>query len=469
MKHTRIVRAVVLPLLLAAALPALSYAPAPALSASTLTLRGAACTASYCLAVGNSKSIWMRVVSSRKAKATSVKSGSSHALYAAACDPGAGTTCVAVGTKEGIQVAGSGPSNGGNPWSSATWNPSSIPGKPSLYGVSCPDQQDCYAVGAKGAIARSGSSGTQWLGVSGVTNMSLYSISCSSSTQCMAVGEKGIVVVSTGYQSWQAYGGTGTDLYGVSCAPGGAFCMAVGQGGVIRTSTGISGQLTPIVTSPVALQQQDLYGVACPATTFCEVVGAAGTDLVLRPQAPSSGGAAPAAWTVTPISHGSLSHTLYAVACTPSTATSGAAVAGCLVVGSGRTFLWKAYGPGFAPAAASLSAQLAGNWIATTATLDFAYLSITANGTGSYSIHASGQLHAEEGVQPLVLSSDGTSATATYPSMATGTCWGTATVSLKLSMKGSQLEVTYTYSNASGSSAGNDCVSNTSTNLYNRE
>lgn len=217
------------------------------------TLYGVACTSpSSCVAVGYNGSALIEAWngSSWSTSATPNDPNSAPLLYSVSC---AGpSSCVAVGYDH--------TSTGGNDalvetWNGTTWSitPSPDPSTGSfginvLSGVSCPDSNDCLAVGyyetsTAGQTLVESWDGTSWTvtpspSPGSVFNM-LKAISCTSSTSCVAVGTAGAVPGAgvTLIQTWNGNGwftspspnqGSNDTLLSTSCPSAGS-CFAVGS------------------------------------------------------------------------------------------------------------------------------------------------------------------------------------------------------------------------------------------------
>jgi len=178
--------------------------------------------------------------------------------------------------------------------------------------VSCVNADFCMAVGAPASLDLSPFAefwnGTTWAevalpevnGQSG-PKVQLAGVSCVTAQFCIAVGN----VVSGGAEAplieqwngsaWtvvQSSGSAATGLEDVSCLNVG-FCMAVGFGGATTSSVFVEqwdgATWTPSsVPNPGTDADAFAYGVSCTTTTFCTMVGTAGT--------PPSGAAYVASW-----------------------------------------------------------------------------------------------------------------------------------------------------------------------------
>jgi hypothetical protein len=152
-----------------------------------------------------------------------------------------------------------------------------------LLGVSCPDSEHCFAVGAdSGAdpvILATSNAGASWTRQTAPAGKQLDAIACTSDTLCWAVGEGGEILHTSNGSSWS----TQTDpneanVLGIAC-PSASVCVAVGakkpaNGLILRTTNGGSSWSALGSTGG-----EQLNAVACPNTTHCWAVGAAGLIL----------------------------------------------------------------------------------------------------------------------------------------------------------------------------------------------
>jgi hypothetical protein len=230
-----------------------------------------------------------------------------------------GVTCTATGSclAVGDYVTSSGADvTLAERWNGSTWavqptpNPSGAQFFSFLTGVSCTGPAACEAVGASDAgIFAERWNGTNWSlqtvpAPAGAQFGLLLSVSCAASS-CEAVGgytdsSGAFVTLGEGWNgtAWRAQPtpnparANSNGLNGVSC-PSPSDCTGVGQG---------NGGGTPItlgerwrggrwsieaVPSPVGAANNQLNGIACPATDACVAVGVAG---------PPSGGSTEALW-----------------------------------------------------------------------------------------------------------------------------------------------------------------------------
>ncbi len=202
-------------------------------------------------------------------------------------------------------------------WTLRQLPPQSIEGSSStnqvvLYGVSCPSNSLCLAVGALDTIAFSQTptaGADRWHVVNptydepkqscleeGQPAASCYrprgaidAVSCASESLCVAVGYEGSVFVSIdpagGARTWSVSdvneGGSATHLTGVSC-PSASLCVAVSggygaaTGRILTSSEPASGRwrATQLAGSP------DLHGVSCATPAICVAVAKGGRIFV---------------------------------------------------------------------------------------------------------------------------------------------------------------------------------------------
>ena len=86
---------------------------------------------------------------------------------------------------------------------SGSWTQQTASLAHTLFGISCPTQSTCFAVGSGGFMLRTTDAGTTWTPLaSGVTD-SFLSISCPNTTTCFTADNNGIVLKTTdGGQTW---------------------------------------------------------------------------------------------------------------------------------------------------------------------------------------------------------------------------------------------------------------------------
>ena len=125
----------------------------------------------------------------------------------------------------------------GTSWASTPVPFSVLDGLEAMNGVGC-HLRLCVGVGARGLIAVSSDSGSQWSPTPPVTSATLEATSCPTALRCVAVGTAGTVLrtVDAG-ASWVAESSpTGQTLLGVDC-PSVDDCVAAGSGGTVLTSS----------------------------------------------------------------------------------------------------------------------------------------------------------------------------------------------------------------------------------------
>jgi photosystem II stability/assembly factor-like uncharacterized protein len=144
-----------------------------------------------------------------------------------------------------------------------------------LQSVSCPTEQICYTVGARGTIFKTTDNSFSWYEQSTPLSTTLFSIACQSATFCVAVGDLGKIRYTTDGTNWNtAPAFDNTPLYNINC-PATDECVAVGRGGLILRMNG----------TPISWVQENsgtnsmLFAVSCPATGTCYATGENGTLL----------------------------------------------------------------------------------------------------------------------------------------------------------------------------------------------
>jgi hypothetical protein len=174
------------------------------------------------------------------------------------------------------------------------WALSQLPGKPTLYGMSCPSPSLCVTVGSNNSVASStdptggagdwqlvypGAGSQEEPGGEGSYNGSqVRGIACPSAGLCVASSLDGFLYSSsnpTGPASaWNVADvspkGPNTHMYGISC-PSPSLCVAVAFGGKIVTSTHPTGGGAAWATAQLAEPLQ-LSGVSCPSPSLCVAV-----------------------------------------------------------------------------------------------------------------------------------------------------------------------------------------------------
>jgi photosystem II stability/assembly factor-like uncharacterized protein len=147
-----------------------------------------------------------------------------------------------------------------------------------MVGMSCSDSSHCSAVGLTGSTgcATSTADGNNWSALQcSSTGKSLLAVSCPTSTACFAVGAGGWIYQNTNPTvGWQTHASpTMADLYGVSC-PSANVCFAAGLTGVVIATT--DGGVTWTVSAAGNGSPGDLFAISCPTTSMCMAVGRAG-------------------------------------------------------------------------------------------------------------------------------------------------------------------------------------------------
>ena len=177
--------------------------------------------------------------------------------------------CVAVGQGTNgvglVEVS----NNGG-----ASFTDEPVPaGLPALFGVSCPDNAHCYAVGGSDFIA-STNGGLSWT-IQSQSGVDLYTVACESDTTCVSSGFNGS---GSSPQSffYTADGGTTWNL--TNSSPGGiatymtclsSSCIGVGAGLLQTVDGGETWSLVPSTGQNTLFDTDDCL----PTTTTCLAVG----------------------------------------------------------------------------------------------------------------------------------------------------------------------------------------------------
>jgi len=211
------------------------------------------------------------------------------------------SSCTAVGAK--FDAVGNPLGTVAERWDGTSWviqpTPDSAQAGAGLLGVACAGPSSCTAVGGLNA----GGLAERWNGASwslqavpapaGAQFAQLVSVSCAVSS-CEAVG--GYVDSSGAFvplgerwngRAWRVQStpnppqASGNGLSGVSC-PSASDCTAVGLGNGAGTPVTLGERWRDgrwrlqAVPSPVGAAENQLNGIACPATNACEAVGTAG-------------------------------------------------------------------------------------------------------------------------------------------------------------------------------------------------
>ena len=190
-------------------------------------------------------------------------------------------------------------------WNGTSWairptpNPSGVQSFSALTGVSCTAANACEASGESdtGAFAEHWN-GTSWglqavLALAGAQFAQLFGVSCAASS-CEAVGihqdsSGALVTLAERWngRAWHAQPApnparaTTNYLSGVSC-PSSSDCTAVGQGNGDGTPMTLAERWRDsrwnleAAPSPIGAAENQLNGIACPATDRCVAVGTVG-------------------------------------------------------------------------------------------------------------------------------------------------------------------------------------------------
>jgi hypothetical protein len=203
--------------------------------------------------------------------------GSGGRLHAVSC--ASQSLCVAV-SYEGVVYVSTDPAGGADAWSSTKINEGQS--ATHLSGVSCPSPSLCVAVSggfgdSSGRVLTSTDpTSKQWKITPLDTSLDFRGVSCGTPSLCVAVARDGRLVASTdptaGAQAWRelgAPGGSG-DVGGVGCFAD-LLCAAGNEGGNILTSTnpaGGGGTWGEANAGGSVL----ITGVSCPAVDRCAAV-----------------------------------------------------------------------------------------------------------------------------------------------------------------------------------------------------
>jgi hypothetical protein len=279
---------------------AIQPTPNPAGSASSRLSAVACPAADSCTAVGTSNSKLL----------VEQWGGASWHIQSAPVPPGAqfselngvtctAASCVAVGdyvNSAGVDVTLAERWNGSSWAIQPTPNPAGAQSFSFLGGVSCVTPGACEAVGASdvGVFAERWN-GTSWSvqavpSPAGAQQTELFSVSCAASS-CEAVGiyqdsSGAFVPLGEGWNgaSWQAQPvpnpplASTNLLFGVAC-PSSSDCTAAGNGNGDGTAISLGERWNgtrwslEAVPSPVGAADNQLNGIACPATDACAAVG----------------------------------------------------------------------------------------------------------------------------------------------------------------------------------------------------
>lgn len=181
--------------------------------------------------------------------------------------------------------------------SASTWTTVQLDGeaaKVAMFGISCPSESLCVAVGGNNTIASSADpagGAASWKVVyaaegafptdpnSYFTGRQIRGVSCPTVQLCVAVTFEGRIYTATkptgGASAWSVTDldtvGPNTHFQGVSCSSPG-LCVAVAQDGKIAVSTDPTGG--SLAWSTIQLDETlQLRGVSCASATLCVAVG----------------------------------------------------------------------------------------------------------------------------------------------------------------------------------------------------
>lgn len=216
--------------------------------------------------------------------------------------------CVGVDSAGNV-VTSTSPTAGAGAWTVAPVHPVSsggAPGQTGLFAVSCPSRSLCVAVGANGTVATSANptgGSTAWIAGQVVNSSNLHSVSCPSTSLCVAVDDLGDIVTSSdpagGAGTWTAtYLDIPQEIHApinaVSC-PSTSLCVAVYFDGPVVSSTDPAAGAAAWTPTGASIPGASMPGsyitsLACPSTGLCVVVGSA----ITTSTNPTGG---PGAWT----------------------------------------------------------------------------------------------------------------------------------------------------------------------------
>jgi hypothetical protein len=175
-------------------------------------------------------------------------------------------------------------------WNGSDWVVEPTPGTGELYGVSCPTETDCIAVGEQGAPFAVQWNGSTWSArtIPDSAAGNLHEVACTAVANCVAVGDNGGVTLAAGWnstswsiqQSVNPKGAATAQFAAVSC-PTSTDCIAGGQYTQYTGSGGFQAALSEDWGGTSWEQQTlspdfdlgSLSGVSCTATTTCIAVG----------------------------------------------------------------------------------------------------------------------------------------------------------------------------------------------------
>ena len=205
--------------------------------------------------------------------------------------------------------------------------------------VACPTASLCFAADAAGNIISSAdpTAGASSWSLSSVDGVALTGLACPAVTLCVATDQSGSVVTSAnptgGSGAWtttavdsakgQADGGGGTLLRGLAC-PTTTLCVAIDAAGNAVYSTAPVGGASAWTTTPADTAlihgcsaagpqcQPALVGVSCPSVNMCVAADFSGNVLI------TGSPAAATPWAASPTAGGSVS-SLWGISCPTTT------------------------------------------------------------------------------------------------------------------------------------------------------
>ena len=142
-----------------------------------------------------------------------------------------------------------------------------------LYGVTCPTDQGCYAVGISGTVvASSPATGGHWQTQSSGTTQNLTNVDCVSAGVCVAVGTGGTIRRTTNAgQSWSPAPITTTANLGVlNCLPDGTCYTYDTNGNLFKSSDSGASWASTYYTSSTPT------GLSCPDAANCYLLSGGG-------------------------------------------------------------------------------------------------------------------------------------------------------------------------------------------------
>ena len=214
-------------------------------------------------------------------------------------------SCVSATFCEAVGVGGVPQAPSAWVWRGSSWTAQALPSQlaPSLEGVSCVSSAFCEAVGLPftsngGAAVWNGSAWRIQSTPSPANNAAtiLSAVSCASARSCESAGDFELNQSNTPHALTEGWNGTAWGLQRAAAPPGATgnvlsavscvsatFCEAVGEhGNSLGTQSNLAEtwngttwkiQATPSPQSPFGATDNNLEGVSCVSTTFCEAVG----------------------------------------------------------------------------------------------------------------------------------------------------------------------------------------------------